>query len=366
MKKIGLSLGFFMFILMIFAQPKIQFDSQTYDFQTIKEEGGKVTGRFNFTNVGDKDLMLVKVQPGCGCTAANYTKEAVPPGGTGFIDATYDPYNRPGNFNKNIRVTTNEPAFDEPNTPPHMIFIKGLVEKRKPTPQEEAGYTQGRGLVRMKETNSRIELMNSEIGQISFFVRNFLETESKFVPINLPDYFTVETPTFKNNLAPEQEAEVIIKFDPQKKNQIGSFREVISFETDDPAEPRLAYLIDIYVKEDFSKYTKEQIMNAPVVEIETTDVDFGQVNVQSTSTTQQIKVTNKGKSQLNIRQLLVNKNSFFMVSADKNLLQPGESAILTITFTPRRAGVQRATIDLTTNDPVNTVIIINVTGESLQ
>jgi hypothetical protein len=367
MKKIGLSLGFIILIMLAFAQPKIQFDNSTYDFNTIKEAGGKVTGRFDFTNAGDSALVLIQVKPGCGCTAANYTKDPIPPGGRGYIEATYDPYNRPGSFYKNIKVTTNEPAFSDPNTSPHIIIIKGYVEKREPTVFETAGYTQGKGMVRIKEKNGKMELLDTEMGKITFLVRNFLEKESKCVPINLPDYFTIETPSFKNTLKPNQEAEIIINFYPQKKNQYGFFREVITFETDDTIEPKLTYLIDLHVKEDFSKYTKEQLKKAPVtfVNVDTNGIDFGKLQLSATQT-KQITITNKGKSQLIIRQLIADKNNLFTVTNNKNILQPEESDIITVTFKARRSGIQRSTIDLITNDPVNPIIVINLIGEVSQ
>ncbi len=46
----------------------------------------------NFTckNTGDKPLYLVYVRPSCGCTVADYTKEPIPPGKEGKIDAQFD------------------------------------------------------------------------------------------------------------------------------------------------------------------------------------------------------------------------------------------------------------------------------------
>ena len=81
MKRLSLTILIVILAIVAIAQPQIKFDNTTYDFGQIKEVNGKVTGRFNFTNTGNADLLLVKVAPGCGCTAANYTREAVPPGG---------------------------------------------------------------------------------------------------------------------------------------------------------------------------------------------------------------------------------------------------------------------------------------------
>ena len=103
MKKLVLSFMMIAAVCLAMAQPKIEFEKKTHEFGDIREEGGKVTARFTFKNVGDSALILTKVKPGCGCTAANYTKEAIAPGQTGYIDATYDPWGRPGQFNKTSR-----------------------------------------------------------------------------------------------------------------------------------------------------------------------------------------------------------------------------------------------------------------------
>jgi len=97
--------------ILTFAQqkgPAISWDETSYDFGTIQMEDGTVTHTFTFVNTGDEPLVLTKVQPSCGCTAVDYTKEPVAPGSKGFVEAAYNPTNRPGPINKSITVTTNE------------------------------------------------------------------------------------------------------------------------------------------------------------------------------------------------------------------------------------------------------------------
>ena len=79
MKKLVLSLSLIVAFCIAMAQPKIEFDKKTHEFGDVHEEGGKITARFTFKNVGTEPLELKNVKPGCGCTAANYTKTAVAP-----------------------------------------------------------------------------------------------------------------------------------------------------------------------------------------------------------------------------------------------------------------------------------------------
>ena len=62
MKKFSLSVLMVVAFVFCYAQPKIQFEQTTYDFGKIHEEGGKVTGKFVFTNVVPKKRKLWKIQ----------------------------------------------------------------------------------------------------------------------------------------------------------------------------------------------------------------------------------------------------------------------------------------------------------------
>ncbi|MDD3739961.1 MAG: DUF1573 domain-containing protein [Bacteroidales bacterium] len=95
----------------IFAQqegPAISWTETVHDFGTFKEEDGLQKAKFEFVNTGNAPLFITNVKASCGCTATEYSKEPVQPGGKGYVIAAYNPANRPGKFNKSITVTTNE------------------------------------------------------------------------------------------------------------------------------------------------------------------------------------------------------------------------------------------------------------------
>ena len=70
--------------------------------------GKKSEITFRFQNVGNKPLFVIDAQPGCGCTIADYPKEAIAPGKEGIITANYDvKAGTQGEFRKNIHVKTN-------------------------------------------------------------------------------------------------------------------------------------------------------------------------------------------------------------------------------------------------------------------
>lgn len=365
MKKLGLLLLAVVACIICVAQPEIRFENTTYDFGKIKEEGGKVTGKFIFTNVGNEPLELTNVRPGCGCTAANYTKGAIAPGEQGYIEATYNPYNRPGIFNKNIRVTTNEPRFVEnEKASPHMIFIKGEVIKRPPTEFEKAGYTKTIGMMRFKEPNVSHNLLNTESANDTFYVRNFW---TKPVSIKLDKPYEYVTEVYRNfgaELAPGQEGFIVLKYDASKRNGFGQLKDMINFQTNDSIEPlkRVHYANNI--KEDFSKLTAKQLKNAPMCEIAVDSISMGNVQ-KSTSRTQTMQVKNTGKSPLIIRSL---ETSIPTISATSNMMviPVGETAEITLTLkAPSRATALNATLDIITNDPANPIRTVKLSAKIL-
>src|SRR3989337_1415033 len=99
----------------------LQFREEIFDFGSVKEQGGPVIHEFKFVNNSTRHIKILTVQASCGCTTPDWSKEAIAPGKSGFIQASFNPLGRPGYFNKSLTVTTD---FD---ANPIMLQIKGQV-----------------------------------------------------------------------------------------------------------------------------------------------------------------------------------------------------------------------------------------------
>lgn len=365
MKKLSLLLVAVVTCIFCMAQPEIKFESTTYDFGKIKEEGGKVTGKFVFTNVGNEPLELTNVRPGCGCTAANYSKGAIAPGEKGFIEATYNPYNRPGAFNKNIRVTTNEPKFlENDKATPHMIFIKGEVIKRPPTEFELAGYTKTSGMLRIKEPDVAHNMKNTESVNDTFYVRNFWTKPISIKLDKAGEYVNEVSRNFGSELNPGQEGYIVLKYDAAKRNAFGQQKDMVTFITNDSIEQTKRVHYAVNIKEDFSKMTAKQLKKAPVSSVSAQEINFGDMQ-KNTSKTQTITIQNTGKDPLIIRKLEPS-NSLFTANSSMMVIPSGATAEITVTFkAPSRPSTQNATLDIITNDPANPVRTINMVAKVL-
>lgn len=66
-----------------------KFQTEYHDFGRITD-GEQVKYKFRFTNVGKSNLIISDVKPTCGCTTPDWTKEVIPPGGEGFVEALFN------------------------------------------------------------------------------------------------------------------------------------------------------------------------------------------------------------------------------------------------------------------------------------
>lgn len=86
--------------------PAFQFETVDHDFGTISE-GQVVEHTYSFKNVGDAPLIIQSAQGSCGCTVPDWSKQPIPPGGTGFVKAKFDSNGKPNIQNKTVTVTAN-------------------------------------------------------------------------------------------------------------------------------------------------------------------------------------------------------------------------------------------------------------------
>lgn len=94
------------------------------DFGTVNK-GKQVEIKFVCTNTGSKDLVLANVKPSCGCTLADYTRQPIAPGKTGFITAKFD-------SNKNSGEKVHKSIGYEVNSShkPRLIFTGTVFDPK--------------------------------------------------------------------------------------------------------------------------------------------------------------------------------------------------------------------------------------------
>ena len=82
------------------------FDTTVYNFGTILE-GEQISTEFKYTNTGEADIIISKIETSCGCTVPEYDKEPVKPGNRGSIRVRFDSNGKSGTQYKTIRIFSN-------------------------------------------------------------------------------------------------------------------------------------------------------------------------------------------------------------------------------------------------------------------
>jgi len=103
--------------------PRIEFDTAVFSFGRILQ-GEQVSTVFKFTNTGDADLIIHKVETSCGCTVPEYDRKPVAPGQQGAIRVRFDSDGKEGAQYKIVKVTSNckDNIFE--------LVVRGEVEVR--------------------------------------------------------------------------------------------------------------------------------------------------------------------------------------------------------------------------------------------
>ena len=108
------------------AGPHVSFERNVHDFGTVREEAGRISTHFEFTNTGTAPVIILRIGTGCpGCTFASYTREPILPGQNSKITIEYATTGRPGAFNRPVTVHTNVPDTV------FTLFIRGTVAPRQ-------------------------------------------------------------------------------------------------------------------------------------------------------------------------------------------------------------------------------------------
>jgi hypothetical protein len=84
-----------------------------YDFGEVIQ-GEVIKVRFEIKNTGKVPLKLFEVKPSCGCTLADFSKDAVEPGKTAWVEAEVDTKDQAGEILKKVTVFANTQPTDIP------------------------------------------------------------------------------------------------------------------------------------------------------------------------------------------------------------------------------------------------------------
>jgi hypothetical protein len=140
------------------AAPAIAFDHPVCELGTVTQ-GEQPRCTFAFTNAGDEELRVLRVEPTCGCTTALTAAPLLAPGQRGEVAVTFDSSNFAGDVVKELTVLSSDPAH-----PAVTLSVRALVE---PEVDFEPRTVTFEGVLAGAEEAQTVVLMNRRAEAVS-------------------------------------------------------------------------------------------------------------------------------------------------------------------------------------------------------
>jgi hypothetical protein len=337
------------------AQPVMKLSVTEVSFGSFKEEAGKQSRVVEVLNTGNSPLVIQNIVASCGCTTPTWTKEPIPAGGKGKITAIYDPAGRPGQINKTLSVYTNS------NPEVVLISLKGEVIAREKTIEEV--FTFPVGPVRFE--SNHLAFTNIRKTEKKIRVMQVINPSSRNIKIGFAQY--PEHLSLKANpevLKPGQKGIIEGTFDATKNQGWGNVSDMVKIKLNDTIQETVYYYISANLVEDFSNLTKEDLENAPVFKLETSNIDLGKIK-GSTPNDVEFKFTNTGKSDLIIRHVRSTCGCTAVQGGPQGVgIKPGESSSIKAVFNSGSyKGKVTKAIYVYTNDPKNSEVVLMLNAD---
>lgn len=341
--------------LLIIAQPKVEWIAASHDFGVINENDGDAVCEFKMVNVGTEPLVITKARATCGCTTPRYDADPIAPGDTATVRVSYDPVGRPGRFKKKIYIDTN----DNDNQRSTLV-INGVVIAAEQT--VKVRYPVDAGVLKLQRGMVAIgELYKGKAK--TAFVDAYNQSSDTIYPqwLNVPDYLMVMSAP--KAVPPGEQVTFTFYANSLKCSEWGLIEDTITVVPTNGAIGLPVYVSTI-IKEDFSKLTPGQRMNAPAIAISSQRIDSGVIARENGKITKEIEIENFGKSPLELRRVYTTDEGIELV-VEKEKIKKGKKGKIYVTIDPSKVSQEyiNARITIISNDPDRSHSVVRVVAE---
>lgn len=337
--------------LFVQAQPQITFDKPEQDLGYILWRTPTAI-TYNFTNTGDKPLVISNVTTSCGCTEATWTETPIPAGGKGQVTAVFDA-EAIGRFYKEVGVYCNASSLP--------LYLQFNGEVTADSKNFTFTHAYGFGAIRLNQDELNFDAVNKgDKPTVEILVANTSNKGYSPVLMHLPPYLSAKAVPEK--LGRGKAGKIVVTLDTDKLPKLGITRSSVYLSRfpGDKVGSDNELPVSVSLLPDFSNLTEQQKNNPPVVSLSSQKLEFPPLK-PAQKKSQTIVITNKGTSDLVIQDMQVFSIALG-VNLKKRILKPGESTKMKITVLaanlPRVKGTPR--ILMITNDPAHPMINIRV------
>ncbi len=338
------------------AQPELKWLSENHNFGAFDEDNGKVFCEFVYVNTGDEPAVITAARSSCGCTAPQYSREAVAPGDTAAVIVSYDPKGRPGRFNKKVVIDTNTPKKR------YTLHIEGVVIGSATSVAQRYPVDFGP----LKLSHGAVMLGEVKKGRLkTVFCDAYNRSSDTIRPVvgDLPPYMDVDIKP--EAVAPGEQTTMVFYMRSERCPQWGVVSDSITI-TPDAATPGKKHTLPVVaiVSEDFSRLTPGEMQKAPVSRLESDVLDFGEISRSGGQVVREVDLSNLGRNSLEVRRVYT-ADAGVSAQCGAKSVKKGKKAVIKVTVDPSAiAGtLLNGRISVITNDPVSPVRTIRVVGK---
>ena len=336
------------------AQPKIEFDALTKDVGYVLWRV-PVTVTYNFTNTGDKPLVLSNVSTSCGCMTADWTKSPVEPGASGIIKVTFDAETI-GHFFKDVSIYCNA------EYKPIYLDFNGEVT----ADSEDYMFTHpfDFNAIRLNKKDIKFGQVNKGTKpQVEILIANSSNKIYRPMLMHLPPYLTCEAEPVMLNRGDAGKLKITLDTDKLLKYGVNTTYVYLSRYLGDNVCDENRLEVSALLLPDFDKMSDYEKKNPAHIETSAKTVDFPLLK-KNQKKTQILEVKNTGRSNLVIKDIQLSGISV-AVNLSDDVIKPGMVAKMKVTMMAKNLNREKDTpsIMLITNDPDQPVVVVPVTGQ---
>ena len=332
---------------------QLRFDMLDYDFGVIAESGGKQSCAFTATNIGSKPIVLVDVVTTCGCTVPTFSRKPIRSGETTKIEVTYDPYGRPGVFERKLHL------YGSKNERLAVLTIRGEVTPRERTMEEQYPLELGSG-IRASATHCSFTYIYVGMPMRSAIsIVNTADAPHRLAlsPKQTSGLLAVDCPT---TLAAGERSAINFCYEvPTETPRYGTLRDTFSVEIDGVKSDKVLLTHGIAV----DRPTKSRKEQPPIVDLSENMLKFGAVKRSAGVQRRRLTLYNRGTSELMVQAVECGEGISTSLQPMCRVPQGGELAC-EVLFDPSQAdyGFVTAWLVLVTNDPNRPMRRVRVTA----
>lgn len=330
---------------------RLRIIDREYDFGLMKEAAGPKTGTARFVNDGREEIVITQVKPSCGCTSAEYPEEPIAPGDTAVVSFTYDPFMRPGRFEKTVKVYDSDGGR-------HVIHINGNVLG---TPESlETMYPLDAGSVKLSE--SILNMGNITMGKAkTLFITGYTLSMDSISPTFTSPAKSVKIAASAPKSGPGDLTTYTVTFDPRLQPEYGPMEIPLTFtasEADSPVDVKLR----AFVIPDTALAERMMKGKTPACAIWPDPVELGELNGSDVIETS-FTVANDGKAPLTLLRVYSESPAVTVVSAPGKV-KPGKTAKvkLSVDSSLLPDGPFRIPVGIVSDDPLHPDLTTPLTG----